>query len=277
MKRDIGQEILDGIRAIKRGDDWRVEGDAPMPDIGLIRKRLCVDYATLGKMLDVEPLRIEVWEKSGRVDDEMARRMLWLMTNPKDDAPSSAFLRPRTFDDVEVPRRNGRLLLVASGDSYDFYLDWLADHLPKAYAGKMQRTDESNLNGDVVMARILGEEGALHIIYCVEPFEALVEAGAEYEEAVLHSWASMLGTVGGDLREEDFDSYFYDSLTDWISPEIWKNAIREVREMAGIEAKHADIGYRDELAFRMLPHARHEDRRAVLDGFYQSFMEAMSK
>ena len=127
------------------------------------------------------------------------------------------------------------------------------------------------------MARILGEEGASHIVYCVEPFEALVEARAEYEEAVLHAWASLLDAVGDDLRKEDFDSYDLFILTDWITPAIWKNAIREVREMAGIEAEHADIGYRDELAFRMLPHARHEDRRAILEGFFQSFMETMMK
>ena len=53
----------------------------------------------------------------------------------------STFLHPGHFVDIEIPVFRGQPLLVARNDvEYEFYLNWLADHL---YQDKPTEQDET--------------------------------------------------------------------------------------------------------------------------------------
>ena len=64
MKRDIGQEILDGIRAIKRGEGKRAV--VTLPDVRAIREGMGLSQSAFAGMLGVSARTVQDWEQGRR-------------------------------------------------------------------------------------------------------------------------------------------------------------------------------------------------------------------
>ncbi len=267
MSWDPEHDIQTFIGSLREKAPAHLPAPRAVPDIARIRRVLGIGHATLGKMLDVAPARVAAWEHWRHVDDPLAHRMLLMMDDP-DGSNANFFLLPREFDDVEVPG-------LRMDD--DLYLDWLADHLVKRYAATEPRR-EPCLQQDMGKAAGLGRGLSWHLLYCIEPFEVLIKTGASYEDAVLHTWLSFVDIVGEEWIAAEFDAEStHDRLPVWITPAIWKNAIREVHEMERAKAHYADLGCRRRLAELVLPYSSHQERRAILEAFYDGFEEAMMK
>ncbi len=272
----IEDEIRDRIQSLRRASPAHLPAPKAVPDIARIRRVLGIGHATLGKMLDVAPVRVAAWERWRHVDDPLVQRMLVMMDDP-DGSKANSFLLPREFDDVEVPVIRGRPLWHAEDEDFHAYLDWLADHLVRRYAAEFPRRTPC-LERDLGDAAMLGHDFSWHLMYCIEPFEPLVNAGVCYEEAVLAIWRDFLDVIEDEWIAERFEAdTTYDVLPTWITPAIWKNAIREVQELRRVKADYADLGYRRRLAELVLPYSSHQHRRSILEAFYNGFWEMMTK
>jgi len=72
-KRDIGAEILQGIREIKRGEHGRVFN---VPDIAKTRERTGLSQSRFAELLGVSVRTLQDWEQGRRVPSGAARTLL---------------------------------------------------------------------------------------------------------------------------------------------------------------------------------------------------------
>jgi putative transcriptional regulator len=81
LKRNIGQEIRDGLREIKRGDYGRVIN---VPDVAEIRERTGLSQAQFASLLGVSVRTLQDWEQGRRAPSGAARTLLLVADrNPK--------------------------------------------------------------------------------------------------------------------------------------------------------------------------------------------------
>jgi putative transcriptional regulator len=80
-KRDIGKEILDGIREIKRGGHGRVTN---VPSVSVIRERTGLSQSRFAQLLGVSVRTLQEWEQGRRAPSGAARTLLEIAhRNPK--------------------------------------------------------------------------------------------------------------------------------------------------------------------------------------------------
>jgi putative transcriptional regulator len=72
-KRNIGQEILDGIREIKSGQHARVR---TAPSVQSIRERTGLSQARFAELLGVSARTLQEWEQGRRAPSGAARTLL---------------------------------------------------------------------------------------------------------------------------------------------------------------------------------------------------------
>lgn len=72
-KRNIGLEILQGLREIKRGEFGRVVN---VPDIAGIRERTGLSQARFAQLLGVSVRTLQDWEQGRRAPSGAARTLL---------------------------------------------------------------------------------------------------------------------------------------------------------------------------------------------------------
>ncbi len=80
-KRNIGQEILDGIREIKRGEHGRV---TTVPSVSGIREKTGLSQAVFARLLGVSVRTLQEWEQGRRAPSGAARTLLLIAAkNPR--------------------------------------------------------------------------------------------------------------------------------------------------------------------------------------------------
>src|SRR5262245_36715916 len=80
-KRDIGEEILEGIRQIKRGEHGRV---TVLPPVAEIREKTGLSQATFAQLLGVSVRTLQEWEQGRRAPSGAARTLLLIAAkNPR--------------------------------------------------------------------------------------------------------------------------------------------------------------------------------------------------
>jgi len=72
-KRNIGAEILESLREIKRGENGRV---ATIPDVAAIRERIALSQAEFAELLGVSVRTLQDWEQGRRLPSGAARTLL---------------------------------------------------------------------------------------------------------------------------------------------------------------------------------------------------------
>lgn len=72
-KRDIGTEILEGLREIKRGQSGRV---TTLPSVATIRDRTGLSQARFAELLGVSVRTLQEWEQGRRAPSGAARTLL---------------------------------------------------------------------------------------------------------------------------------------------------------------------------------------------------------
>lgn len=80
MKRDIGQEILDGIRAIKQGKGKKFIVSEPGP-VKDIREKLGLSQSAFASLLGVSVRTLQDWEQNRREPSGAARSLLIIAEN----------------------------------------------------------------------------------------------------------------------------------------------------------------------------------------------------
>lgn len=73
-KRDIGEEILESVRAIKRGEGKRV--DVEEPDVTVLREKSGLSQSAFAALLGVSPRTLQDWEQGRRRPTGPARSLL---------------------------------------------------------------------------------------------------------------------------------------------------------------------------------------------------------
>ena len=80
-KRDIGAEILEGLREIKRGEHGRV---TVMPSVAAIRDKTGLSQSRFSELLGVSPRTLQEWEQGRRSPSGAAKTLLMIADkNPK--------------------------------------------------------------------------------------------------------------------------------------------------------------------------------------------------
>ena len=72
-KRNIGMEILEGIREIKRGEHGRV---VTIPSVASVRERTGLSQARFAELLGVSVRTLQEWEQGRRAPSGAARTLL---------------------------------------------------------------------------------------------------------------------------------------------------------------------------------------------------------
>jgi putative transcriptional regulator len=72
-KRNIGKEILEGLRELKRGEFGRVTN---VPDVASIREKTGLSQARFAKLLGVSVRTLQDWEQGRRAPSGAARTLL---------------------------------------------------------------------------------------------------------------------------------------------------------------------------------------------------------
>jgi putative transcriptional regulator len=73
VKRNVGREILEGLRQLKRGDYGRVIN---VPDIASIRAKTGLSQARFAALLGVSVRTLQDWEQGRRAPSRAARTLL---------------------------------------------------------------------------------------------------------------------------------------------------------------------------------------------------------
>ena len=73
VKRDIGLEILEGLRELKRGEVGRVVN---VPSVALIRERTGLSQTKFAALLGVSARTLQEWEQGRRAPSGAARTSL---------------------------------------------------------------------------------------------------------------------------------------------------------------------------------------------------------
>src|SRR6516225_8613205 len=80
-KRNIGLEILEGLRQLKRGEHGRV---TTVPSVSNIRERTGLSQARFAELLGVSVRTLQEWEQGRRAPSGAARTLLEIAhRNPK--------------------------------------------------------------------------------------------------------------------------------------------------------------------------------------------------
>lgn len=80
-KRNIGLEILDGIREIKRGVHGRVTN---VPSVATVRERTGLSQSRFARLLGVSVRTLQEWEQGRRAPSGAARTLLLIaQRNPR--------------------------------------------------------------------------------------------------------------------------------------------------------------------------------------------------
>ena len=81
LKRDVGLEILEGLRELKGGDVGRV---ANVPSVSAIRERTGLSQAKFSALLGVSVRTLQEWEQGRRAPSGAARTLQMVATkNPQ--------------------------------------------------------------------------------------------------------------------------------------------------------------------------------------------------
>lgn len=72
-KRNVGKEILEGLREIRRGEHGRVIN---VPDVGEIRRKTGLSQARFAALLGVSVRTLQDWEQGRRAPSGAARTLL---------------------------------------------------------------------------------------------------------------------------------------------------------------------------------------------------------
>jgi len=72
-KRNIGREILEGLREIKRGEHGRIIN---VPDVASIREKTGLSQAHFATLLGVSVRTLQDWEQGRRAPSGAARTLL---------------------------------------------------------------------------------------------------------------------------------------------------------------------------------------------------------
>ncbi len=81
VKRNIGLEILEGIREIKRGEHGRVTN---LPPVSSVRERTGLSQARFAQLLGVSVRTLQEWEQGRRAPSGAARTLLLIaQRNPR--------------------------------------------------------------------------------------------------------------------------------------------------------------------------------------------------
>ena len=72
-ERDIGAEILEGLRELKRGEYGRVIN---VPDVAVIREKTGLSQARFAELLGVSVRTLQDWEQGRRFPSGAARTLL---------------------------------------------------------------------------------------------------------------------------------------------------------------------------------------------------------
>ena len=81
VKRNLGKEILDGIREIKRGEHGRVSN---LPSVAAIRESTGLSQARFAELLGVSVRTLQEWEQGRRAPSGAARTLLLIAAiNPR--------------------------------------------------------------------------------------------------------------------------------------------------------------------------------------------------
>ena len=80
-KRNVGREILEGLRELKRGDIGRV---VSVPPVAAIRERTGLSQAKFAALLGVSVRTLQEWEQGRRAPSGAARTLLMVAAkNPE--------------------------------------------------------------------------------------------------------------------------------------------------------------------------------------------------
>jgi putative transcriptional regulator len=82
-KRDIGREILAGLRAVKRGKGRRIEVKLP-ENVQAIRERMGLSQSAFAALLGVSTRTLQEWEQGRKHPSGAARTLLKIAgSNPQ--------------------------------------------------------------------------------------------------------------------------------------------------------------------------------------------------
>jgi putative transcriptional regulator len=76
LKRNIGQEILNGLRELKRGEAGRISN---LPSVASIREKTGLSQARFSELLGVSVRTLQDWEQGRRAPSGAARTLLILV------------------------------------------------------------------------------------------------------------------------------------------------------------------------------------------------------
>ena len=85
-KRNLGQEILEGVRQLKRGEHGRI---VSVPSVASIREKSGLSQSRFAELLGVSVRTLQEWEQGRRAPSGAARTLL-----------SIASKNPRVLSDV---------------------------------------------------------------------------------------------------------------------------------------------------------------------------------
>jgi putative transcriptional regulator len=81
VKRNVGMEVLEGLRELKRGEVGRVVN---VPAVGAIRERTGLSQAKFASLLGVSVRTLQEWEQGRRAPSGAARTLLMVAAkNPQ--------------------------------------------------------------------------------------------------------------------------------------------------------------------------------------------------
>lgn len=74
-EREIGREILDGLRELKRGEHGRIVN---VPDVAAVRNKTGLSQARFAELLGVSVRTLQDWEQGRRAPSGAARTLLMI-------------------------------------------------------------------------------------------------------------------------------------------------------------------------------------------------------